>query len=1585
MNHLHVTTRLNSATRFRRRTILAAGIAALCCWAVPPSLAAALIWDADTGTTGAQDGTGTWDLAGNFWWNGTANVAFTAGDSATIGATTGASALTLGVDLSTTSVTFTNNGTGKLTTVNLGGHTLTTTGTIATSGNFDAYNSIFTNGTIVLANTASSAAAPDITKVTTGAANYGSVIGAAINVGSGARFITGTTDRDDVGRYSGDLRFDGSLSGTATLNFIGGAESNTHNMHFVLNASNAGFTGAVNLTRGDLSLTNNTALSGSNAVTFNVAATGQRASLFLYGHNVTIGSLNDTSAAGSTRFIRNGSLVGTNGGTNTAGGPGSLALGLDADSTLTINQTAAGTFGGIIADGPNDNAGGAAGTYRKLAIVKNGTGALTLSGANTYTGGTTISSGPDSQASGSILVGNSSALGTGQITLTNTAQLTPLYFNTAGVNLANNIQLTSSAVTYTRLLGKNGATSTISGVISGGNAASQLRIDMDAGGSNGVLILAGNNTFVGTVYGWRGVIGITSDASLGNAANILKLDQTSVNGGLRFEAAGINVAHAIQLVSNADFNVNNFDAQISGIISGTPAATAFNIRGGTLAAGTATGTLRLSGNNTTTAAFSVSANTKLIAASPTALGAVNGTTVTSGGTLAFDTVGTYANNEALTLSGSGVQAGGVGVGALQNLQGANTFNGPIALAANSAIGVTADSLVLGGVISGAGFGVTKVGSGTLTLTGASSYTGNTIVSAGTLALGAAASFVSTPVITVDGGVFDVSAIAGGYTVGAGRTLAAGRSGTPATDVTGALSVSGTLSVGGVGAVRTYTHAGNLALNGATIAFDLGSSTTVGSGVSDYANVNGGLSLSGINNVTLTAVGGTFASGAYTLFNYTPGSLAGTAANLGVTSAASYRQTFTFDTATTPGAVLLMVGGTAPNLVWMGDGTGNVWDLNGTPNWQNGGSADKFYLTDTVNFTDAGSSVTAIALTGNLAAGAVNVSSNTSNYVFGGAGILSGFGALTKSGNSTLTITGAHTFTGGVNLNGGTISVATVANTGTASPLGASGALAFNGGTLEFTGASGTTDRLIILNGSGTVKTDTALTMTGPVTGSGALTKIGTGALTLSGASSFAGGVNINAGKVTVAALANSGTNSPLGSAGTIALAGGGTLEVTGAATTDRPMALGVGGGTLLSNVAVTLNGDISGVGALTKTGTGTLTLGGNNSNYAGGTTLAAGGLSLTSSSALGTGPLAITAATATTITLGTTAPIDVNNPIVLPTPASATTYTVLKSSAGASAGSNVNLGGVMSGGGTNLTLFFNTSATGDNSTIFHVTGANTFAGKVQLNRGILVVSSNAALGADANVLVLDSNNSFAGDLRFESPMTFTHPISTLTAANSGIINTQGNDVILSGAISGASGITKVGAGTLTLAAVNTYAAGTAVPNGTSVAGGILAVDGSIATGVNVGVAGTLAGTGTISGPAVITGILAPGHNNLGTLNFGSTVALSGTSNFEIDRTNNVLTSDRLNTTGALTLGGDLVIFASGDWLVNGDTFNLFDAASFSGSFNNVFLPFIDPELSWNTDRLAIDGTISVVPEPGSVGTFLGGLGVVCAFRRRSRK
>lgn len=119
-----------------------------------------------------------------------------------------------------------------------------------------------------------------------------------------------------------------------------------------------------------------------------------------------------------------------------------------------------------------------------------------------------------------------------------------------------------------------------------------------------------------------------------------------------------------------------------------------------------------------------------------ALGNTTGnTTVNSGGTLAFRGGVTYSTTEGVTISGRGIERGtGESAGAIYNDGGTNSFAGAITLAANAAVGSRDGVLTLGGVIgqSGGTRSLTKVGDGVVSLTGANTYTGNTVIEAGVL-------------------------------------------------------------------------------------------------------------------------------------------------------------------------------------------------------------------------------------------------------------------------------------------------------------------------------------------------------------------------------------------------------------------------------------------------------------------------------------------------------------------------------------------------------------------------------------------------------------------------------------------------------------------------------------------------------------------------------------------------------------------------------------------------------------------------------------------------------------------------------------
>ena len=145
------------------------------------------------------------------------------------------------------------------------------------------------------------------------------------------------------------------------------------------------------------------------------------------------------------------------------------------------------------------------------------------------------------------------------------------------------------------------------------------------------------------------------------------------------------------------------------------------------------------------------------------------------------------------------------------------------------------------------------------------------------------------------------------------------------------------------------------------------------------------------------------------------------------------------------------------------------------------------------------------------------------------------------------------------------------------------------------------------------------------------------------------------------------------------------------------------------------------------------------------------------------------------------------------------------------------------------------------------------------------------------------------------------------------------------------GLTKGGAGTLTLAGVNTYSGATTVTAGT------LLVDGSIASPVTVNSGGTLGGAGTISNTVTVNsgGTLSPGSSTA-ILNTGAlTLTAGSTLTIEINGTTVGTQYDRVNVTGGVTLGNATLNMVLGFTPSAGQTFTII-ANDLSDAVGGIF-------------------------------------------------
>jgi autotransporter-associated beta strand protein len=422
-------------------------------------------------------------------------------------------------------------------------------------------------------------------------------ISSSAGIGLGALNGTGTVtlgnENLDLGAGNLGSNFSGVISDTG-----GGSLTKQGTGLVVLSGANT-YAGGTTVNAGTLQVGNATAL---GATTGALAVNG--GTLDLNGFSVTVGALS-----------------GSPGGTITTSVAGATTL-TAGDSTP---QT---TYSGIIQDG--------SGT---MALVKNGTGTLTLAGANTYSGGTTVNA-------GALQVGNASALGATTGTLAVDGGTLDLngFTVTVGSLSGSSGTVTSSVAGTAGLVVNQTTDATYAGVIQDGSGTVSLTKQGDA-----TLNLSGANTYSGGTIIDAGTLQVGNTSALGATTGALTINggtldlaDNTVTVGNFSGASGAVVTSSVAGSSGLIIN-QIMDASYDGVIQDGVGTVSLTKQGNAM--------LTLTGANTYSGDTNVNAGILAVGnASALGLGSVF---VNSGGTLQTNGVNRHINVGTNYQQGSG--------------------------------------------------------------------------------------------------------------------------------------------------------------------------------------------------------------------------------------------------------------------------------------------------------------------------------------------------------------------------------------------------------------------------------------------------------------------------------------------------------------------------------------------------------------------------------------------------------------------------------------------------------------------------------------------------------------------------------------------------------------------------------------------------------------------------------------------------------------------------------------------------------------------------------------------------------------------
>ena len=1460
--------------------------------------AATLYWDTNGSSAGSGAATGTWGLS-NFWnsdstgFTNTYTPTTTSADNLFISAGTSGTTGTIVVDgaQSANSITFDDNVAITLTgtSINLG--STTGAGIFVASGD-NAANTISTGLVLGAASTIQNAGTGVLT-LNRKISGTGSLTLQNNNTTAGGIVLSGPAVNN-----VGSITNSGTSTGSVTISAIIGANvsgvtQNSAGSSLTLSGANR-YSGDTKSSAGTLVISNNLALqnsaldtSGAGVVTLSGAATP------------TFGGLKgDTNLA---------SVITT--------GYGSM-------SALTLNPGSgvSNTYGGIISNGSGNTTLTLTGQY--------GPGTQVLTGANSYTGLTTISG-------GTLQIGNGTS---GSLN-----SLSGLTFNTYGgtfrvMEAAGSSQgmgaLTFSAgantvnSTYAGTVGTNVTTLTFSSLAARAAGATGNFEVSGTGITNGVdnkIVLTGVATgfidrglyFNGADYAainssgnYVRALAYGSDANAAavdtiTAGNHVKLTATpSARPGdtlLSLNLAGSGVGYTMSSGSLSVPGILKSGGGAQGIISGGTSVTTASNAELVIRTDTASDLLAIN-----TAISGTSGGLTKTGAGTLTLGATNtytGTTTVLAGTLAQSATGFIADTSALTINGP-TAVFDLGNNKIDTV-GAVTLSGGGSITGTGTSTLTASSYTLNaGTVSAilASGGVTKSTNGTVTLTGANTSIGALTANGGSLVINGPTARYNTTSGTSNINASANLTISGGggfsHSIGAGLNMNIGNGVTGANVlVTGpgsTFNTSGTLNVG----------IGNSATDNSLTISNGATATTY---IMLIAAGNNAAPLH--NNVTITGNGSSLSVG--NVFEPFDG---------GQNGLLSILDGGTLTTTAVTNMYISFYANSKNNTILV-DGTNSVWNAAKVTNWWGGsgaptGNALTISNGGRVNFTQAA--------TAQNSANFINLNSN---------GVFS------------------------------TLQLALSSNT-----------MIFNGGILEArsSNANFVSGGSISLLGSGTVNTNTFnSTISSPFSGAGSLTKTGAGTLTLSGTNTHTGGTVVNGGTLLTAAAVN------LSSTGSLTVNAGGafSMQNNAAVTTYAATSLTLAGGANLTfdlvgtntvdkltstnaattsggNIGISINGVTTPVvntstNLITSTNGGLLTgttryFVSNNTNYTATLSESATAVNITGYTG------GATALTNNAYWLGN----QVTDALGSMNFSSGTASNWASAAAGTSAngvvpgGTTVNVIFGATGGAQQASVSADADMTLGNIT-FNDTAAVTIGGSHVItlnNTSATAATTTAALatitnaGSNTNSAIsvtsfANATNAINANLALGAAQTWNIATGKTLAIGGSVYNggfgltiAGAGDASISGAIigtNGTGGLTQSTTGTVTLSGANTYSGTTAVNAGTLALSG----SGTLGSTAAASLAGLtlgggkldLGGTSQTVGAVSITTALGGGNNTIqnGSLT-GTSYAASNTSG------NAIVTANLLgNASGSagLTVSG------------NGGTLTLTGANTYIGTTN----------------------------------------------------